>query len=62
MKKITILLDNYSGQNKNWCFFTFLIFMINSQELETMVIDIFYFQPGHNFMPAHLFHHQIELP
>lgn len=61
MKKITIWLDNCSAQNKNWCFFTFLIFMINSQELETMVIDIFYFQPGHSFMSADSFHHQVEL-
>ncbi|XP_050547348.1 uncharacterized protein LOC126909029 isoform X1 [Daktulosphaira vitifoliae] len=35
--------------------------MINSQELETMVIDIFYFQPGHCFMSADSFHHQVEL-
>jgi len=56
MKKITIWLDNCSAQNKNWCLFTFLIYMMNSQELETMVIDIFYFQPGHSFMSADSFH------
>jgi len=61
MKKITIWLDNCSAQNKNWCFFTFLICIINSQELETTVIDIFYFQPGLSFMPADSFHHQVEL-
>lgn len=61
MKKITIWLDNCSAQNENWCFFTFLIFIINYQEVKTMVIDIFNFQPGHCLMSADSFHHQVEL-
>lgn len=60
MRNITIWLDNCSAQNKNWCLLTFLIFIINSNEIEANEINIHYFQPGHSFMSADSFHHQIE--
>lgn len=62
IKKITIWLDNYcSAQNKNWCFLTFLIQIINSQEIDALEISLYYVQPVHSFMSADHFHHQVEL-
>lgn len=59
-KKIVLWLDNCSAQNKNWCFFSFLIYIVNSLEVETDVIELNYFEPGHTFMSADSFHHQVE--
>lgn len=56
-----IWLDNCSAQNKNWCLLTFLIYIVNSEEIDANVINLFYFQPGHSFMSADSFHHQVEL-
>lgn len=58
---VILWLDNCSGQNKNWAFFTFLIYMVNSDETATNIIEIKYFEPGHTFMSADNFHHQVEL-
>jgi len=54
-------MDNCSAQNKNWCFLTFLIYIINSEEISANEINLHYFQPGHSFMSADHFHHQVEL-
>lgn len=54
-------LDNCSSQNKNWCFLTFLLRMINSSDISANEIMVNYFEPGHSFMAADSFHHQIEL-
>jgi len=52
--------NNCSAQNNNWCFFTVLIFIINSYEIETAEIEIFYFQPVHSFMSTDSFRQQVE--
>lgn len=54
-------LDNCSSQNKNWAFLSFLIYVINSNKIAAKNITINYFEPGHNFMSADSFHHQVEL-
>lgn len=53
--------DNCTGQAKNWAFISFLIYIINSEEIETGQIHMKYFEPGHSFMSADSFHHQVEL-
>ncbi|KAK5645946.1 hypothetical protein RI129_004410 [Pyrocoelia pectoralis] len=58
--KITIWLDNCSAQNKNWCLLSFLIYMVNCSEICATEIFIKYFEPGHTFMSADSFHHQVE--
>lgn len=57
---LEIWLDNCSSQNKNWCLLSFLVFMINSDIISCKEIIINYFEPGHSFMSADSFHHQIE--
>ena len=52
--------DNCTSQNKNWAFFTFLVQIINSQVIRATKITIKYFEPGHTFMSADNFHHQVE--
>lgn len=58
--KIVIWMDNCSSQNKNWCMFTFLVYVINSSDIAASEIVLNYFQPGHSFMSADSFHHQVE--
>ncbi|KAJ8939102.1 hypothetical protein NQ314_011233 [Rhamnusium bicolor] len=60
-KKINLWLDNCSAQNKNWAFFSFLVFAVNSSEIAAEEITIKYFEPGHSYMSADSFHHQVEL-
>lgn len=60
VKKIIIWLDNCSSQNKNWCLFTFFVYIINSSDIAAEEIILNYFQPGHSFMSADSFHHQVE--
>lgn len=60
-KTFVIWLDNCAAQNKNWAFFTFLIFLINSEQTSAQKIIINYFETGHTFMSADSFHHQVEL-
>lgn len=57
---ITLWLDNCSAQNKNWCFFNFLVYIVNCLEISASKIYIKYFEPGHTFMSADSFHHQVE--
>ncbi|XP_031327380.1 uncharacterized protein LOC116160352 [Photinus pyralis] len=59
--KITLWLDNCSAQNKNWSFFSFLLYIVNSDEINANEIVIKYFEPGHTFMAADSFHHKVEL-
>ena len=42
-KKIILWLDNCTGQNKNWCLFSFLIYMVNSSEISADTIELNYF-------------------
>lgn len=58
--KITLWLDNCSAQNKNWSLFCFFVYIINSNEIEAKTIELKYFEPGHTFMSANSFHHQVE--
>lgn len=58
--KVVLWLDNCSSQNKNWCLFTFLVYIINSDDIAAKEIVLNYFQPGHSFMSADSFHHQVE--
>lgn len=58
--RIILWLDNCSSQNKNWCFLSFLVYIVNSEEVAINEINIHYFVPGHTFMSADSFHHQVE--
>ncbi|XP_050309760.1 uncharacterized protein LOC126745797 [Anthonomus grandis grandis] len=58
---IIIWMDNCASQNKNWTLLTFLVKMIKSNEIQANKITFNYFEPGHTFMSADSFHHQIEL-
>ncbi|KAF0711041.1 Uncharacterized protein FWK35_00030690, partial [Aphis craccivora] len=58
---IKIWLDKCASQNKNWCLFSFLVYVVNSYEISTNEIIIYYFEPGHTFMSADSFHHQVEV-
>lgn len=60
VKKFTIFLDNCSAQNKNWTLYGFLVYLINSKAIEADFIEFIYFEPGHTFMSADYFHHQVE--
>lgn len=53
--------DNCSSQNKNWAFITFLVQIINSDEISAETITIKYLEPGHTFMSADSFHHSVEM-
>lgn len=57
---ITIWLDNCAAQNKNWALFSFLAHIINTPEIAANIIEMYYFEPGHSFMSADSFHHQVE--
>lgn len=61
VKHVTIWLDNCSSQNKNWGLFSFLIYIVNSSEVAFEDITLKFFEPGHTFMAADHFHHQVEL-
>lgn len=52
-------LDNCSSQNKNWTLFSFLIYIINSDLIKATKIQLNFFEPGHTFMSADSFHHQV---
>ena len=59
-KHIIYWLDNCAAQNKNWCLFTLLVCMVNSQNIEADDIVLKYFETGHTFMSADSVHHGIE--
>lgn len=60
-KTVVIWLDNCSSQNKNWTLLSFFMYIVNSVEVCVENIEIKYFEPGHTFMSADSFHHQVEL-
>ncbi|XP_065677369.1 uncharacterized protein LOC124808549 [Hydra vulgaris] len=60
-KKITLWLDNCSSQNKNWYLLSFLVYIVNSDEVDMDEIQLKYFEPGHTYMSADSFYHQVEL-
>ena len=55
-----IWADNCSAQNKNWWLFTALVTEVN-RPTGPLSVTIKYLEPGHTFMSADSFHHQIEL-
>lgn len=59
-ENITIWVDNCAAQNKNWAFFSFLVEIVNSNIISAKTITLKYFEPGHSFMSADSFHHQVE--
>lgn len=60
-KNVVVWADNCAGQNKNWCLYSFLIQIINSNEILANRITIKYFETGHTFMTAGVFHRELEL-
>lgn len=58
---ITIWLDNCSAQNKNWALLCFIVHIVNSSRCNLKKLVIKYFEPGHTFMSADSFHHQVEM-
>ena len=51
--------DNCSAQNKNWYLYTALATEVNRNIGVVYSVTIKYFEPGHTFMSADVFHHQI---
>jgi len=60
-EEIDIWLDNCASQNKNWLFFSYLVYIINSNIIAVKKITIHYLQAGHTFMSADHLHHKVEL-
>nr|CAH7741733.1 unnamed protein product [Callosobruchus chinensis] len=60
-KHIMLWLDNCSAQDKNCSLFSFVLYMIDSEEIVASEIIIKYFEPEHTFMAADSFHHRVEL-
>ena len=58
---IVLWLDNCASQNKNWTLLCSLVYLINSDEIAANSIILRYFEPGHTFMSADSFHHQVEM-
>lgn len=59
-KTVTVWLDNCAAQNKNWTLFCYLLYIVNSEEIAADLTELKYFEPGHTFMSADNFHHQVE--
>lgn len=59
LEECVMWLDNCSSQNKNWALFSFLVYIINSDLVKIQKIQFNYFEPGHTFMSADSFHHQV---
>ena len=60
VKKLTLWLDNCSGQNKNWTFFTMLLHIVNNPKYDVEQIELKYFEAGHSFMTSDSAHGRIE--
>jgi hypothetical protein len=59
--ELVLWLDNCAGQNKNWTLFTYFVHIINSPLVSLKNLTVKYFEPGHTFMSADSFHHQVEI-
>ena len=53
-------LDNCSAQNKNSYLYTALLNEVNSEGGYALLVTLKYLEPGHTFMSADNFHHQVE--
>lgn len=58
---ITLWCDNCTSQNKCWALFSFMVYIINSNEIAAESITMKFLERGHTFMSADSFHHQVEL-
>ncbi|XP_051166006.1 uncharacterized protein LOC127284556 [Leptopilina boulardi] len=56
-KRIVLWLDDSYHQNKNWKFLTFLLYIVNSNDVEIECVEIYYFEAGHNPSTESFFHH-----
>ena len=61
MEDVFLWLDNFSAQGKNWWIYTALVAEVNRRCGNMETITIKYFEPGHTFMSADSFHHQVEM-
>lgn len=59
-RRIKLWLDNCSSQNKHWNLFLHFILLINSKLVDTVSIELVFFESGHTFMSADSFHHLVE--
>ena len=59
-KDFIFWLDNCSAQNKNWHLYTALVNEVNSEGGYESSVTLKYFEPGHTFMSADNFYHQVE--
>lgn len=60
-ENVTVWLDNCAAQNKNWALFSFFVYIVNSPDVRLNNLLVRYFEPGHTFMSADSFHHQVEV-
>ena len=58
----TFWADNCNAQSKNWWLFSALVNYVNSKKAKNPVkmITVNFFVPGHGFMSADSFHHQVD--
>lgn len=61
LKHITLWMDNCAAQNKNWSLLSYLVYLINSNDVNLETVTLKYLEVGHTFMSADEFHHQVEL-
>ena len=59
-KRVVLWLDDSFAQNKNWKFLTFLVYIVNSKDIDIESVEIFYFETGHACMSTDSFYHQVE--
>lgn len=60
LKNIILWLDNCAAQNKNWTLYSYLVYLVNSTEVNFDSITLRYLETGHTFMAADEFHHRVE--
>lgn len=60
-KHIILWLDNCSAQNKNWALMSYFVYIVNSDQVSLEKLEVKFFEPGHTFMSADSFHHQVEM-
>ena len=60
VKDLTIWLDNCAGQNKNWTFFTMMLYIINNPSYNMDRIRLKYLEPAHSFMASDTAHDRIK--
>nr|XP_053621942.1 uncharacterized protein LOC128681791 [Plodia interpunctella] len=59
-KHVILWLDNCAAQNKNWCLFSYLVYLVNSKDVTIETVVLRYLEVGHTFMAADEFHHRVE--